>query len=127
MRILIIGAGNAGRHLAAKLCDLNHDGQSIAAPNPVVTDVDADGIGDAAFTATDDDLGTRGDAPSHPQLLDWLAVRFMDNEWSVKTLVREIVTSQTYQLSSDHDEAKLLVALQRGGEGRGRREQAFLQ
>ncbi len=53
-----------------------------------------------------DNFGILGAEPSHPELLDWLAVRFMDNEWSVKTLIREIVTSQTYQLSSHHNEAK---------------------
>ena len=47
-----------------------------------------------------DNFGTTGDAPTHPELLDHLAVRFMDNGWSVKQLVRELVLSRTYQQAS---------------------------
>ncbi len=47
-----------------------------------------------------DNFGTTGDVPTHPELLDHLAVRFMDEGWSVKQLVREIMLSRTYQLSS---------------------------
>ncbi len=49
---------------------------------------------------TSEDLGTQGEPPSHPELLDWLAVEFMDQGWSLKTLHRLIVTSATYQQSS---------------------------
>ena len=47
-----------------------------------------------------DNFGTTGDAPTHPELLDHLAVRFMDGGWSVKQLVREIVLSRAYQQAS---------------------------
>jgi hypothetical protein len=47
-----------------------------------------------------DNLGTTGDAPSHPELLDHLATQFMREGWSIKKLAREIVMSRTYQLSS---------------------------
>ena len=47
-----------------------------------------------------DNFGTTGDAPTHPELLDHLAVRFMDSGWSVKQLVREIVLSRAYQQAS---------------------------
>jgi hypothetical protein len=47
-----------------------------------------------------DDLGTQGEYPSHPELLDWLAVEFMDRKWDVKAIVRLIVTSATYRQSS---------------------------
>ncbi|MGE3314042.1 MAG: PSD1 and planctomycete cytochrome C domain-containing protein [Planctomycetaceae bacterium] len=47
-----------------------------------------------------DDHGAQGDWPSHPQLLDWLAGRFIDSDWNVKQIVRLIVTSGTYRQSS---------------------------
>ena len=49
---------------------------------------------------TVDNFGIPGEAPSHPVLLDYLASRFMDSGWSVKDLIRELVLSRTYQLSS---------------------------
>jgi hypothetical protein len=47
-----------------------------------------------------DDFGMQGDLPSHPELLDHLAVTFMDQGWSLKSLHRLIVTSETYRQSS---------------------------
>jgi hypothetical protein len=52
------------------------------------------------LVSTPEDFGMQSDAPSHPELLDWLACEFMDNGWSVKKLQRLIVTSATYQQSS---------------------------
>lgn len=52
------------------------------------------------LTATSEDFGMQGELPSHPELLDWLAVEFMDHGWSLKHLQRLIVTSDTYQQSS---------------------------
>ena len=49
---------------------------------------------------TSDDLGKQASTPSHPELLDWLAVEFMDSGWSMKKLHRMIVTSSTYRQSS---------------------------
>jgi mono/diheme cytochrome c family protein len=49
------------------------------------------------------DFGTRGDAPTHPELLDWLASRFVEDGWSVKKLHRLIMLSAAYQQSSDVD------------------------
>jgi hypothetical protein len=46
------------------------------------------------------DLGNQGEPPSHPQLLDWLAVEFMDSGWDVKHTLKLIVSSQTYRQSS---------------------------
>jgi hypothetical protein len=54
----------------------------------------------AGLVRTVDVFGTTGELPSHPELLDYLAQRFMDGGWSVKSLIREIVSSRTYQLSS---------------------------
>jgi len=49
---------------------------------------------------TENDFGTQGDAPSHPELLDWLATEFVAQNWSLKAVHRLIVTSATYQQSS---------------------------
>lgn len=52
---------------------------------------------------TPDNFGAMGEKPSHPELLDYLASRFMDDHWSVKALIRSIVLSRVYQLSSADD------------------------
>lgn len=52
------------------------------------------------LVATIDDLGTQGTRPSHPELLDWLAVELMENGWSLKHLHRLIANSATYHQSS---------------------------
>jgi hypothetical protein len=48
-----------------------------------------------------DDFGMQGESPSHPELLDWLAVSLVDNGWSIKSLHRQIVLSSTYRQSSN--------------------------
>lgn len=53
------------------------------------------------LVTTLDDFGVNGAKPSHPELLDHLAVRFMEQGWSVKTLIKDIVLSRTYQRASD--------------------------
>lgn len=55
---------------------------------------------DSGLVASAADFGTQGEWPSHPELLDWLAVDFVAHGWDVKRLVTQIVTSQTYQRSS---------------------------
>ena len=52
------------------------------------------------LVATSEDLGTQSEAPSHPRLLDWLAVEFMERGWSLKKLHRLILNSATYRQSS---------------------------
>ncbi len=52
------------------------------------------------IVATSEDLGLQCEPPSHPELLDWLAVEFMDRGWSLKHLHRLIVNSSTYRQSS---------------------------
>lgn len=67
------------------------------------------------IVSTVDDFGMQGESPSHPELLDFLAVEFMDDRWSVKELHRLIVTSSSYQQSSevpahdDHPDARRLL------------------
>src|SRR5688572_23529254 len=53
------------------------------------------------LVSTPSDFGLRGDPPSHPELLDWLATRFMEGGWSVKKLHRLVVLSRTYRQRSD--------------------------
>ncbi len=52
------------------------------------------------LVTTPEDFGLKGDAPSHAELLDWLAVEFMERDWSQKAVLRQILTSQTYRQSS---------------------------
>ena len=48
-------------------------------------------------------LARLGWLPSHPELLDYLAIRFMENDWSIKSMIREIVLSRTYRMSSEFE------------------------
>jgi hypothetical protein len=54
----------------------------------------------AGLSAVVDDLGTQGEWPSHPELLDWLAVEFQESGWNVKHMVKLIVLSSTYRQQS---------------------------
>lgn len=54
---------------------------------------------------TSEDLGAQGQVPSHPQLLDHLAVSFMESGWDIKALVKDIVMSRTYRQKSAVDPA----------------------
>ena len=76
--------------------------QSIASPaNPLTARVMVNRIWQhhfgEGFVTTPDDFGNQSSPPSHPELLDWLAFRFVKDGWSVKKLQRQIVLSNTYQ------------------------------
>ncbi len=58
------------------------------------------------LVATPSDFGNQGEAPTHPELLDWLATEFMEHGWSVKHLHRLMVTSATYRQTSRVDPAQ---------------------
>ncbi|AMV38228.1 PSD1 and planctomycete cytochrome C domain-containing protein [Planctomyces sp. SH-PL62] len=82
----------------------------LASPrNPLTARVAVNRIWQHVFgrglVGSPDDFGTRGERPSHPELLDYLARRFMQQGWSVKGLVRGLVLSRTYRQSSEFDRA----------------------
>ncbi len=72
--------------------------------NPLTTRVLANRIWTWLFgsgiVSSVDNLGTTGDAPSHPELLDYLAQRIQKNNWSLKTLIREIMLTRAWQASA---------------------------
>lgn len=79
----------------------------VSGENPLTARVTANRQWAAFFgdglVSTLDDFGAQGISPSHPRLLDFLAVKLIEEKWSVKHLHRRIVTSRTYQQSSRFD------------------------
>lgn len=76
-------------------------GENPLPPRVVTNEIWANLFG-AGIVATLNDFGVRGDRPSHPELLDWIAAEFIANGWSRKKLIKTIVMSNTYRQSSDH-------------------------
>ena len=62
-----------------------------------------------ALSAAVDDLGSQGELPTHPELLDWLASEFRDSGWDFKHMIRLIVSSRTYRQASSPDPAAVAV------------------
>jgi hypothetical protein len=56
------------------------------------------------IVATSSNFGVTGERPTHPELLEYLAARFIENHWSINALHREIMLSATYQLGAQHSE-----------------------
>ncbi|MBC7368708.1 MAG: DUF1553 domain-containing protein [Undibacterium sp.] len=79
-------------------------GWIVDAKNPLTSRVIANLFWESVFgmglVRTTEDFGSQGDLPSHPELLDWLAVEFRESGWDVKHLLRLMVTSATYRQSS---------------------------
>ena len=105
--------------IAANLVDIDpaHSGRLelarwiASSKNPLTARVMVNRIWQHHFgrgiVATSDNLGTRGERPTHPELLDYLAVQFAGNGWSVKNLHRQIVMSNVYRQQSHPGEASL--------------------
>jgi hypothetical protein len=78
--------------------------QIARADNPLTARVRVNRIWQHIFGAglvrTVDDFGRVGELPSHPELLDYLAARFVEDGWSMKRLIRSLVLTRTFQLSS---------------------------
>lgn len=78
----------------------------VAADNPLTPRVIVNRYWQRFFgrgiVETENDFGIQGTPPTHPQLLDWLAVEFVESGWDVKAIQRVIVTSATYRQASHH-------------------------
>jgi len=91
-----VDEGSSGRReLAQSLVDSRHPLVSRVLVNRVWHHL----LGQGLVPSTDN-FGVLGSRPSHPELLDWLASEFMQQGWSIKWLIRQIVTSQTYALGN---------------------------
>jgi hypothetical protein len=88
-------AGSGRRELAERIADPN---------NPLTARVMVNRVWHHLFGAglvrTVDDFGRVGDLPSHPELLDYLAVRFVEDGWSMKRLIRTLVLTRTFQTAN---------------------------
>ncbi len=82
------------------------DEENPLTPRVVVNRIWAEIFGRGIVT-TPEDFGMQGVLPTHPQLLDWLAIRFVENDWSAKRLIKSIVMSSTYQQSSSASADKM--------------------
>ena len=81
--------------------------------NPIVSRVMVNRIWQhllgVGIVPTPNNFGTIGKPPTHPKLLDFLAITFKENNWSVKKMIRLIVLSRTYRLSTADNKANLLI------------------
>jgi hypothetical protein len=95
-----VGAGCGRLELARRIVNRENPLFARAAVNRIWHHLFGRGI-----VPTVDNLGVQGEPPSHPELLDWLADEFANRGWSQKQLIRDLVLSRTYQMSSRPDEA----------------------
>jgi len=101
----------------------------VSSENPLTARVTVNRMWQAYFgkglVDTENDFGTQGSPPSHPELLDWLAGEFLERRWSQKAVHRLIVTSATYRQSSRHRED--LAAADPNNQLLGRQERIRLE
>ncbi len=101
----LIPAGQSGRlQLADWLADKRHPLTARVTVNRIWQKLFGEGI-----VRSVDYFGARGEAPSHPELLDHLATRFMKEGWSQKKFIRALVLSRTYRLGSANDPVAVKV------------------
>jgi len=85
----------------------------VAKDNPLTSRVMANRIWmhlfDQGLVSTPGDFGLRSDPPTHPELLDWLSASLIESDWSIKSLIRQIVLSRTYRQSSEIEERQAKV------------------
>lgn len=93
-----IKSGSGRLQLAEWLTDKENPLTARVAVNRVWMHLMGQGIVKSA-----DNFGFLGEKPSHPDLLDHLATKFMDDGWSVKKIIKYVILSRTYQLSNAHD------------------------
>lgn len=93
------------RALAEWLTDVDHGGGALVA-RVIVNRLWQHHLG-RGIVATPSDFGQRGERPTHPELLDWLASELIANGWRLKPIHKLIMTSAVYRQSSEADEAKL--------------------
>jgi len=91
--------------LARRLCDPKHPLTSRVAVNRLWQLCFGSGL-----VRTPEDFGSQGAPPTHPALLDWLAVEFVDSGWDVKAMLKLIMMSRTYRQSSEHPDPAIAVA-----------------
>ncbi|MEZ6056291.1 MAG: DUF1553 domain-containing protein [Planctomycetaceae bacterium] len=95
-----ISTGESGRR---ELADWLVSPQNPLTPRVTVNRVWQHLMG-AGLVRTVDNFGELGDRPTHPELLDFLALNFIESNWSTKQLIRQIVLSRTYRLGSQYSE-----------------------
>ncbi len=88
--------------LAQWLCDPQHPLTSRVAVNRLWQICFGSGL-----VRTPEDFGSQGDPPTHPELLDWLAVDFVESGWDQKRMLKRIMMSATYRQSSRHPNPKV--------------------
>lgn len=97
------------RETAAPFTRLHLAGAIATAQNPLTARVLVNRVWQHHFgrgiVGTPSNFGKLGDPPTHPELLDTLAVRFIESGWSIKWLHREILLSAVYQLGSDNEQS----------------------